>query len=268
MALDQCHDVGTCNPLSGTCSNPSKADSTTCDDGQACTVGDVCTGGTCGGGPACGDGVVQSGCGETCDNGPANGTDQCCSATCTLVDSDGDQLCDAIDPCTGGVPFTSTLVKIGRQATPPGDDSLSWRGELVLPFPFTPPLDPVTNGIRIVLANGTTTILDATIPGGPVAGSPPVGWKVSGSGAKWTYTNRSTTPADGITKVTIQHVASTPGRIKFRVKGKNASLASGVNNPPLGAVIVFDPPVATTGQCGEGVIACTVSGSGSTRRCR
>jgi cysteine-rich repeat protein len=266
--LDQCHDAGTCDSLSGTCSNPTKPDGTTCDDGQACTLGDVCTGGACSGGPSCGDGVVQSGCGETCDDGPANGTDQCCSATCALVDADGDQLCDAIDPCTGGVAFTSTKVTIGRQTTPPGDDSLNWRGELILPFPFSPALDPATNGIRILLANGTTTILDATIPGGLTTGSPPVGWKVAGNGAKWTYSNHSTTPANGITKAVVQRVASTPGRLKFSVKGKNASLPPGVGNPPLGAVLVLDPPVAVTGQCGEGVIPCTSSGSGNTRRCR
>jgi hypothetical protein len=265
---DQCHDAGVCNPSTGTCSTPSKPDGTTCDDGQACTVGDVCTGGTCGGGPACGDGVVQSGCGEICDDGPGNGTNQCCSGTCTLVDGDGDQLCDAIDPCTGGVPFATTLVKIGRQATPPGDDSLSWRGELVLPFPFSPALDPAVNGVRLVLANGTTAILDATIPGGLTAGSPPVGWKVAGGGTKWLYSDRSAAPPNGITKVVIHLVASTPGRLKFRVKGRDAALPAGVGNPPLAVVLVLDPPAAATGQCGEGSIPCALNGSGSTRRCR
>ena len=34
-ALDQCHDAGTCDPVSGTCSNPNKVDGTTCTDGNA-----------------------------------------------------------------------------------------------------------------------------------------------------------------------------------------------------------------------------------------
>jgi MYXO-CTERM domain-containing protein len=46
-ALDQCHDVGTCDPATGMCSNPAKADNAPCDDGDACTTGDVCKGGTC-----------------------------------------------------------------------------------------------------------------------------------------------------------------------------------------------------------------------------
>jgi hypothetical protein len=68
--------------------------------------------------------------------------------------------------------------------------------------------------------------------------------------------------------VLVQLVPATPGRLKFRVKGRDAALPPGVGNPPLAVVIVLDPPVATTGQCGEGTIPCTTNGSGSTRRCR
>jgi hypothetical protein len=46
--LDQCHSPGTCNSLSGTCSNPSVPDGTSCDDGNPATSGDVCNGGVCG----------------------------------------------------------------------------------------------------------------------------------------------------------------------------------------------------------------------------
>jgi cysteine-rich repeat protein len=267
-ALDQCHDAGTCDTGTGTCPTPVKPDGSACDDGDACTVGDACTAGACGGGPACGDGVVQAGCGEGCDDGPGNGSNGCCSASCTLVDADGDALCDALDPCTNGAALTLTSVKIGRLTTLPGDDSLSWKGEVILPHPFSPTLDPAANGIRLLLAQGTTSVLDVVIPGGPRAGSPPVGWRMSGNGAKWSYVNASPTPAGGIAKVLVQHAASTPGRLKLRIKGKNASLAVAPNDPSLTAVVVLDPPVATTGQCGEATLACTTSGSGSTRRCQ
>jgi hypothetical protein len=46
-ALDDCHDVGTCNRTTGACSNPAKDDGATCDDGNACTAKDVCEAGTC-----------------------------------------------------------------------------------------------------------------------------------------------------------------------------------------------------------------------------
>lgn len=48
-ATDQCHLVGTCNPATGACSNPSKTDGTTCDDGNPATSNDICTFGICAG---------------------------------------------------------------------------------------------------------------------------------------------------------------------------------------------------------------------------
>src|SRR5207247_8826571 len=45
--LDQCHDAGTCNSGTGVCSNPPKADGTTCNDGNACTQTDTCQAGVC-----------------------------------------------------------------------------------------------------------------------------------------------------------------------------------------------------------------------------
>src|SRR5436189_94091 len=43
----QCHDVGTCNPSTGTCSNPAKPNGATCDDDNACTRTDACQAGIC-----------------------------------------------------------------------------------------------------------------------------------------------------------------------------------------------------------------------------
>jgi hypothetical protein len=49
QALDGCHQAGTCDPASGTCSDPVRDDGTPCDDGDACTTDDVCGDGACGG---------------------------------------------------------------------------------------------------------------------------------------------------------------------------------------------------------------------------
>jgi hypothetical protein len=46
-APDQCHLAGACDPASGACSFPARADGTVCNDGSACTQGDVCQGGFC-----------------------------------------------------------------------------------------------------------------------------------------------------------------------------------------------------------------------------
>ena len=46
-ASDQCHTVGTCDRLTGVCSNPNAPDGTTCADGDVCTVGETCRSGIC-----------------------------------------------------------------------------------------------------------------------------------------------------------------------------------------------------------------------------
>ena len=50
VASDQCHDVGVCDPAAQACTNPPKADGTTCNDGDACTQTDTCQAGVCTGG--------------------------------------------------------------------------------------------------------------------------------------------------------------------------------------------------------------------------
>ncbi|MEO6026303.1 MAG: hypothetical protein ABIR79_05500 [Candidatus Binatia bacterium] len=52
-ASDQCHDVGTCNPANGGCSNPAKAEGASCDDGESCSGPDTCAAGVCSGLPNC-----------------------------------------------------------------------------------------------------------------------------------------------------------------------------------------------------------------------
>src|SRR5207249_2771482 len=47
LSRSQCHDAGTCDPATGECSAPARADGTACDDGNACTQTDICQSGTC-----------------------------------------------------------------------------------------------------------------------------------------------------------------------------------------------------------------------------
>lgn len=49
LASDTCHTAGVCDSATGKCSNPEKADDSTCDDGDDGTGGDVCTAGVCAG---------------------------------------------------------------------------------------------------------------------------------------------------------------------------------------------------------------------------
>jgi len=70
---DQCHTLGTCDPATGVCTNPSKPNGTACNDGNACTGTDTCQAGVCSGPPlpngtACDD-LVACTQGDTCQAG-------------------------------------------------------------------------------------------------------------------------------------------------------------------------------------------------------
>ncbi|MGI5865725.1 MAG: hypothetical protein ACOX6T_27190 [Myxococcales bacterium] len=47
MPLNECHEAGVCDPSTGLCSNPVKADGSLCDDADACTEEDACIAGYC-----------------------------------------------------------------------------------------------------------------------------------------------------------------------------------------------------------------------------
>lgn len=67
LALDDCHLAGACDPATGLCSAPWKADGIGCDDGNPCTSTGTCLSGACSGalplpdGTACADGDCHVG---------------------------------------------------------------------------------------------------------------------------------------------------------------------------------------------------------------
>jgi hypothetical protein len=117
-AQDQCHVAGTCDPLTGTCSNPARPNGAACDDGDRCSRSDTCRAGVCTGGnpvacaapdqchaagacdpatggcssPARPDGAPCSD-GDACTEG-----DACRAGVCAGVEI----ACDDGDPCTDG----------------------------------------------------------------------------------------------------------------------------------------------------------------------
>jgi hypothetical protein len=133
-ALDQCHDVGTCAPATGVCSNPNKVNGAACNDGNPCTTNDTCQAGACNGGPpvtcaaldqchvagscdqatgmcsnphkadgaACDDGNAAT-TGDMCSNGLCGGVDHCVGVTCTALDA-----CHAVGTCAPSTGVCST----------------------------------------------------------------------------------------------------------------------------------------------------------------
>jgi hypothetical protein len=100
-ASDQCHVAGTCDPGSGTCSNPNAPDGTACSDGNACTTADTCAAGTCNGGPAL-----------SCDDSNPCTVDSCNPASgCVNVAGNAGAICraaanvcDSAEQCMGTSP--------------------------------------------------------------------------------------------------------------------------------------------------------------------
>ena len=122
-------------------------------------------------------------------------------------------------------------------------------------LPLTPPVDPVTKGVRILVYDNTgATVVDATIPGGAYSTLTKTGWQLNRLGTRATYNNRSTTGPwiSGIRTVTVSVVPKTPGLFRFSVGGKKANIANvPAANLPVTAKMLLDPPFANSGQCGN-----------------
>ena len=99
-AADQCHTVGTCDPSTGACSNPSAANGTRCDDNNACTQSDTCELGACVGANRVVCGVLDD-ChiAGSCDplTGACSNPEKPSGASC----NDGD-ACTRADTCEAG----------------------------------------------------------------------------------------------------------------------------------------------------------------------
>ncbi len=94
VASDQCHTQGTCDPSSGTCSNPTVADGTGCSDGNACTQTDACQSGAC-----VGSNPVVCTASDSCHQ---VGTCDPTAGTCSNPTVPDGTACSAGNVCTGG----------------------------------------------------------------------------------------------------------------------------------------------------------------------
>ncbi len=115
VALDACHDPGTCAPTTGSCSTPPKADDSPCSDGRACTTGDRCLAGQCA--------PVAATCACTSD-ADCTALDQChaagvcdrSSGVCSTPAKADGASCDDGDPCTAGDACQAGTCTPGAQA--------------------------------------------------------------------------------------------------------------------------------------------------------
>jgi hypothetical protein len=127
-AQDGCHDVGTCQSATGTCTNPSKPDGSACSDGNACTQTDACASGTC-----LGSNPVTCSALDQCHDA---GTCQAATGACSNPSKPDGTTCDDANDCTAGDACASgTCAGTGPQV----------------------PLE-IADGVALSHANGVTTI--------------------------------------------------------------------------------------------------------------
>ncbi|MCC6897656.1 MAG: carboxypeptidase regulatory-like domain-containing protein, partial [Polyangiaceae bacterium] len=108
--LDQCHDAGICNPTTGACTNPAKADGASCDDENPCTTGEACSAGSCGGGSPTpvsdGNPCTADACSPT---GGVTHTPVTAGTPCSDADlCNGDEICNASGTCQPGTPVATS----------------------------------------------------------------------------------------------------------------------------------------------------------------
>jgi hypothetical protein len=158
-------------------------------------------------------------------------------------DSDADGIGDACDQCTDmlGVVAKKPQLKLTKQDTPPGDDGLLLKGTLE-GLPTTPPVDPVTHGMHVMLQDsGDGTVVDALIPGG-------AGWKANKKGTALSWTGA---PIGGIQKIALKRSSSRPDRVKFLITGSNGTFAVPPALLPVNGTLIFTTALANAGECGE-----------------
>ena len=159
----------------------------------------------------CGDGVLEPGAGEQCEpNLPESiGTPaECCSATCQLVDADGDGICDDRDVCERSTTADTTEVTLRVRGVPlpVGNERMRFSGRFR--FESSDFVDPAIAGLRFSLHGEVSTdaetritpMIAARIPGG-------AGWR--SSNGRWHF--RDSKGLDGgITTVTLKAIMPAP----------------------------------------------------------
>jgi hypothetical protein len=153
-------------------------------------------------------------------------------------------------PCSSPAPISAQTAKLTiRNLNVVGRSKLSLKGVLS-GLPPTPPIDPVSKGLRLLIegANDTGSTFDVTIPPGAYSPTTGIGWRENITATHFEYRNPA--GVQGITKVRLHLVH---GLVKFSALGKNTGFNGGYpvdpSQLPLSALVVFDTPDGSNGQC-------------------
>lgn len=167
-----------------------------------------------------------------------------------LLDGDGDGICDADDPCTNvnDVEIINSFLRLRKV-----DGGVASRIFFVgtLHMPTTPPIDPATHGLRVIITDALGAVVaDVTVPPGDFDSTTKKGWRYDVTRTLEYYRDRSGS-AGGIIRALMKVTDPIGGEVRVLVFGQNSAYPLPVELP-VKATVVFDAPVSTSGQCGEG----------------
>ncbi len=149
----------------------------------------------------------------------------------------------------GGVKLRKTVLRFAKLATPPGDDKLLLKGRLLF-NPARPAIDPLANGMRLIIENAQgARLFDIDLPGGPLVGSGR-GWRLNDAGTVFVF--KSPTPVGGLVRrARVKLPPAKPKRIDIRIDGRGLDLVQAAAAAPARVVALIDPPGARAGRCAE-----------------
>jgi cysteine-rich repeat protein len=253
-ATNACDAAESCDGVSDSCpADMAMPDGTLCDDGNACTVQDQCLAGTCTGAGVCGDGVLQTECGEQCDDGNRIDGDGC-DSNCRIEASPTPTVSPQATPTPLGcassprsdcrlplVPGNTPLILSVGTTSAKNELRWGWRkGATETSVDFGNPLNGT--GYDVCVYDGSDQLLlDAAAPASGTCVARPC-WRSINDGVR--YINRDLSP-DGV--LALQLVVGSDGSAKIKCKAKGANLvlpALPIHNLPL----VFQL-VNSDGQC-------------------
>jgi hypothetical protein len=159
--------------------------------------------------------------------------------------------------CTSPSALADARLNLRKLQAPSGDDQLKLRGTVTVPT--SPPINPVAQGLRLVLTTNTGVVLaDLTAPAGS-------SWSANGTGTTWKYRNPSA--PSGIIKAKVRAIG-TDGTLRVDLKARGLGLGAAPAGTPPVATIAFGAPMPAPGQCGVTAFgACRTTASGTTMRC-
>jgi cysteine-rich repeat protein len=180
-----------------------------------CTIDDRCVGGACGGdSTTCGDGVLQSSCGEQCDDGNVTSGDGC-SASCQT-----EFVCAPAPQAGCKRPIAPSASKLQLKDKPSdAADALGWKWTKGAATAFAELGTPAARADYLLcIYDQRGLVLSALAPADQIcAGKPCVTARPTGI----KYKDKDATP-DGVTGIDIK--VGGAGQAKISVKGKGALL--------------------------------------------